>query len=67
MMDIQHGYLASRAGIFLPLQVLGSDDGFYIGTWQNGPYTRESIEFFPDRDTALRALNTSNWTQFQYP
>ncbi len=67
MNTIQYGYLASRAGVLLQLQVLGSDEGFYIGTWQNGPYTRESEELFSDRDSALSALNTNNWTQFQYP
>lgn len=65
-MDIQRGYLASRAGIYLPLLVLGSDEGFYIGTWQNGPYSRESIEYFTTQQQAQKALNKGDWTQRTY-
>lgn len=66
-MTLKYGYLASRVGIFLPLQVLATDEGFYIGTWQNGPYSRESKECFADWNTAQAALNTNQWTQLEHP
>lgn len=65
--EIQFGYLASRTGVFLPVQILGSTDGFYIGTWQNGPLTRESNEYFPNLEAAQNALNSNQWTQYQHP
>lgn len=65
--EIKYGYLASRIGIYLPLLVIGSDEGFYIGTWQNGPITRESKEYFSNGKSAQQALNSNNWTQFEYP
>lgn len=65
--EIEYGYLASRSGLSLPVQVLGSADGFYIGTWQNGPVTRESKESFSSHSAAQNALNNKNWTQYEYP
>lgn len=52
----------------LPLQVLKSNAGYYIGTTQEEsgwamPFTRESIEYFQTEDAAVTALETGRWTQ----
>ena len=58
------GQLASEAGYRLPLQALQSANGFYLGTRdEEGPVTRESVEYFPSRDAAEEALATGDWTQ----
>ncbi|MCO1673345.1 hypothetical protein FA459_28440 [Pseudomonas aeruginosa] len=42
----------------LPLQVLMSNAGFYIGTLdEEGPASRESVEYYPSRDLAQQALD----------
>lgn len=46
----------------LPLQVLRSAAGYFIGTWGNGP-GRESVEYFPTQEAASHALKTGEWTQ----
>lgn len=51
----------------LPLQVLHSAAGYYIGTFDDVPVSRESVEYFQDRRTALRALRIGMWTQRQEP
>jgi hypothetical protein len=59
------GHLAMQfVGRDLPLQALESRAGFYLGTAdREGPVTRESVEYFPDREAAERALVKGEWTQ----
>lgn len=49
----------------LPLQVLRSAAGYYIGTADEmgAPVSRESVEYFPSAKTATEALSTGSWTQ----
>jgi len=48
----------------LPLQVLQSHRGFFIGTIdEDGPCSRESVEYFPTKDDAAAALDKGAWTQ----
>lgn len=66
----QTGYLAVKyCGLSLPLRVLHSGAGYYIGTGSDelGPVSRESEEYFPNRDAAKAALKTGNWTQKHTP
>jgi hypothetical protein len=60
-----NGVIAALYGDELPLQVLESGAGFYLGTWhpQEGPNTRESVEYWPTRELAQGALDSGNWTQ----
>ena len=68
MSNIHSGFLASQAGFRLPLQVLQSNAGFYIGTCdQGGPVSRESEEYFPDAYTANFSLASNMWTQRTHP
>ncbi|EAS1943398.1 hypothetical protein G3F94_004420 [Salmonella enterica subsp. enterica] len=54
------GLLAARfAGLSLPLQVLRSGAGYYIG----GPVSRESVEYFATHFQAERALKQGTWSQ----
>lgn len=47
-----------------PLCVLRGIAGYYIGTANDeGPLSRESVEYFPTRDLAERALVYGCWTQ----
>ena len=59
------GQLAlTYCGKFLPLEVLHSAAGHYIGTQDDeGPVSRESVEYFPNHLAAQRALDTHAWTQ----
>lgn len=61
-----HGALATTCGRSdLELQVLQSAAGFYIGTYcrHDGPFTRESAEYFPTRLSADAALSSGHWTR----
>ncbi|MDR0218676.1 MAG: hypothetical protein LBI71_07310 [Enterobacteriaceae bacterium] len=50
----------------LPLTVLRSGAGFYIGTMDAGePCSRESVEYFFHREQAEFALKQGHWTQRQ--
>lgn len=53
----------------LPLTVLRSNAGFYIGTYddEEGPCSRESVEYFPSEESATKALETGAWTQKSNP
>jgi hypothetical protein len=65
----QLGLLAKKIfNIDLPLQVCESAAGFYIGTVhpQDGPYSRESQEYFPTRKGAEQALERGEWSQLEY-
>ena len=59
------GYLAlAYAGRRLPLRVCKSAVDYYIGTLcEEGPCSRESVEYFPTREAAQRALASGQWTQ----
>ena len=66
----QTGYLAVKyCGLSLPLRVLRSGAGYYIGTGSDalGPVSRESEEYFPNQSAADAALATGNWTQKHTP
>ena len=50
------------------LRVLRSAAGHYIGTQDDeGPVSRESVEYFPTHLAAQRALDTHAWTQRAHP
>ncbi|CAM3969891.1 MULTISPECIES: hypothetical protein [Xenorhabdus] len=50
----------------LPLTVLQTRAGFYIGTMDEGvPCSRESTEYFARREQAEFALKQGRWTQRQ--
>lgn len=52
----------------LPLQVLRSAAGFYIGTAdEEEPCSRESVEYWRDERAAAIALETGEWTQRENP
>ncbi len=53
----------------LPLQILRSNAGFYIGTFdpESGPCSRESVEYFPTEIKAQAALDEDSWTQRETP
>jgi hypothetical protein len=62
------GHLAKAfGGVDLPLYVLPSSAGFYLGTFDEGPYSRESVEYFPSWDAAEDALKNGTWTQRTEP
>lgn len=59
-----HGQLALRDGALLPLRVLNSAAGFYIGTWgEDGPCTRESEEYWLTAEKAQHALDSMTFHQ----
>lgn len=48
----------------LPLQVRQSAVGYFIGTAdENGPVSRESVEYFRSYQAADQALSTGRWQQ----
>jgi len=62
------GLLAlAYVGKRLPLQVLRSAVGHYIGTFDDGPVSRESVEYFSSHEAARHALETGAWTQRPCP
>lgn len=63
------GFLASQdGGLILPLTVLKSAKGFYIGTsTPDGPYSRESVEYWNEQGAAQVALQNGLWTQRKHP
>lgn len=67
--NIKYGTLAlAFTGKRLPLQVLRSGGGFYIGTADNdGPCSRESVEYFRKEESAQYALEKGSWTQRNNP
>lgn len=48
-------------GTELLFRVLESAAGFYIGTWHDEPYSRESEQYWATREEAQRALDTGKW------
>lgn len=63
------GYLSlTYAGKRLPLAVLHSAAGHYIGTADlDGPVSRESTQYFRSYQAADRALSTGHWQQRLHP
>ena len=62
--SISIGVLAARCGKQLMLDIYRSNAGFYLGTvTEEGPFTRESEEYWPKREMAVRALKSGMWTQ----
>lgn len=63
------GLLAkSYCNLVLPVEVLQSAAGYFIGTQEEGlPITRESMEYFQEHQEAIDALNTGNWKQRRHP
>ena len=63
------GYLAlTYAGKRLLLQVRHSATGYFIGTAdENGPVSRESVEYFRSFQAADQALTTGCWQQRLHP
>jgi len=67
----QFGKLAEDfCGIRLPITVLQSAAGFYLGTLKfdedcqcDMPYSRESNEYWPTSVHATDALHSGQWTQ----
>ncbi len=60
------GLLAARySHAHLPLEVLGSAMGYYIGTRGRDdiPVSRESLEFYRHYDDAQEAFEKGTWTQ----
>ncbi len=52
----------------LPLSVLQSARGFYLGTSdEEGPCSRESVQYWPSQDKAEQAMATGMWTQRTEP
>lgn len=61
-----YGKLSMALGKKLPIRILQSAAGFYIGTGaaEDFPaFARESVEYFKTKDQAEKALETGNWTQ----
>lgn len=57
----------AHCGVCLPLQVCQSANGYYIGTYdEEGPCSRESVEYFSTREKAQQALDSGDWTQREY-
>ena len=57
-----------HCGKRLDLMVLKSNHGWYIGTAdEDGPCSRESVEYFPSSESALKALRSDEWIQKQTP
>ena len=56
-------YLDSEGTRVSARMVLESAAGFYIGrTCPQGPYSRESVEYFPERGLAEQALEDGSFT-----
>lgn len=61
------GRLAQSSGKLLPLQVLKSGAGYYLGTWFDGPFSRESVQYWKTQAMAEQALANGLWTQKPSP
>lgn len=67
--SLSHDYGVIKKSVNgIPLKVLKSAAGFYIGTSddQQGPISRESNEYWRIEETASQALESAQWTQFHY-
>jgi len=64
-----NGLIAQKfGGANLPLKVIRSAAGYYIGTEEDGmPYSRESMEYWTDAASAQMALESGDWSQIPTP
>lgn len=69
LVHVKTGKLAFEyCGKRLPLQTLKSAAGWYIGTAsEDGPCSRESVEYFRSQSQAEDALATGSWSQRDEP
>jgi hypothetical protein len=67
--NVKYGALAKEyLGTKLPLTVLRSAAGYYLGTIDDeGPASRESVEYWPSEKMANAAMNDGEWTQRDHP
>lgn len=68
--NVRYGVVAMEfGGRRLPLQVLKSAAGFYIGTYddKDGPVSRESAEYYATKEEASAALVSNTFTQREHP
>lgn len=64
---VQFGALARTCGKEYPMEILQSAAGFYLGTYSDsGPFTRESMQYWPTREKAKKAWDSGRWTQRTY-
>ena len=63
------GVLAARFGYDLPIRVLHSRAGYYIGTFSDthGKISRESREYYTTQRLAEEAFRKGTWTQRRHP
>ena len=63
------GVLAASFGYDLPIRVLSSRAGYYIGTFSetHGQISRESREYYPTQLQAEEAFRKGTWTQRRNP
>ena len=63
------GVLAARFGYDLPIRVLSSRAGYYIGTFSDtlGHVSRESQQYYPTQQLAEEAFRKGTWTQRRNP
>ena len=59
-----YGKLTSELGLQIPVQVLQSAAGYFIGTRDEEGPNRESAEYWPTKAQAETALNEGQWTQY---
>jgi len=67
---VKQGLLAKKfCNLSLPLEVLSSNAGFYIGTTNDTgfPVSRESVEYYPNLEAAEDALADNTFTQRTHP
>ncbi|QAX80329.1 hypothetical protein D5F51_18390 [Yersinia hibernica] len=65
---MQYGKRAlTCCGKKMPLEVMRSRAGFYLGTSENAePLSRESVEYWRTCGEAEDALRTGSWSQLTY-
>ena len=63
------GILAARFGYDLPIRVLSSRAGYYIGTFSetHGVVSRKSQQYYPTQQLAEEAFRKGTWTQRRNP
>ncbi len=65
---MRYGLLAQYyCGVELPVEVLVSAAGYYLGTFDNGPCSRESDCYWRTREEAEAALESGDWPQKPHP
>ena len=63
---MSYAKLALEFGLRLPVQILQSNAGWYLGSAnEEGPVSRESLEYWPRRELAQTALTEGHWTQYE--